>query len=184
METTIPDNFLLPVSPEQNGEDFTPDKLTAYGDWLEKGERDFIPIRERLDALTYAMAEGWCPPRMIENEIDHLNDVVSGYHCAKYLNETLQTLQDAEADWAAWQQMSPAARNERWDEHDRANAEAAERREVAAQISQRQNAFYAAMFAAGISPIPMADLSEVRLSESDRKLCDAELEISNMGNLV
>jgi hypothetical protein len=121
-----------------------PTALAAYYDWLEKGEQDFVPIKARLDALTYAMAEGWCPTRMIDAEIDHLDRVITGYHCAKYLNETLQTLQDAEADWAAWQQMSPAARDERWNERDRANAEAAERRKAREEAVARKNAIYEA----------------------------------------
>jgi hypothetical protein len=125
-------------------DDIDPIALTAWGDKLEQGERDLVPIQERLDALTYALADGWCPPRVIENEIDHLNNVVSKYHVAKYLNETLRTLQDGEADLVIWQQMPPPARDERWAERDRANAEAAERRESREAAVARKNAIYEA----------------------------------------
>jgi hypothetical protein len=162
----------------------TPEKLTAYGDWIEQGETDLVPIQKRLDALTCALAEDWCPPRVIENEIDHLNIVISGRYVAKYLKEILSTLQDGEADLALWQQMTPAQRDERRNEREREKAEANERREARAQINERQNAFYAAMFAAGISPIPMSEMSRpgFQLSESSRKMHEMELQIANLGN--
>jgi hypothetical protein len=135
-------------------DDHDPAALAAYGDWLEQGERDLVPIQERLDALSFALAEGWCPPRVIENEIDHLNSVIAPYHCAKYLNETLRTLQDGEADLAIWQQMPPAARDERWAERDRADAEAAERRKARQEAVARKNAIYEAARRAGMPLSP------------------------------
>jgi hypothetical protein len=167
--------------PEHNGDDCTPESVQRLADARDQAAEHLPAIRQRIDALRDAMDdEDWCP--LIENELDHLHRALSPYHLSRYLKDALATLQEAEADLAIWRTLSQAARDERWDARERADAEAAERRKAAAQISQRQNAFYAAMFATGISPIPMADLSEVRLSESDRKMCDAELEISNMGN--
>jgi hypothetical protein len=170
----------------------TPEKLTAYGDRLEKAAIDLVPIKARLDALTYTLADDWCTTRVIENELYHLSDSLglgiegfdesrAVYFIAKYLTETLRTLQEAEADLAIWRQMTPTQRDERWDAHEREKAEAAERRVKRAEISKQQDAFYSAFFAMGISPIPMG--TEVRFTkESERRLHELELEISNMGN--
>jgi hypothetical protein len=134
--------------------DIDPAALAGYGDWLEKGEQDFIPISERLDALAYAMADGWCPARAIEAEIDHLNSVLTGYHCAKYLNETLRTLQDAEADLARWRALSPDQRREIEDANARAKAEEAARYDAARKFDKRKADFYAAMKRANVLPSP------------------------------
>ncbi|QIG92088.1 hypothetical protein [Bradyrhizobium sp. 6(2017)] len=174
--------FIEPTFPEHNGDDFTAEVVQRLADARDDGERNLVPIQKRLGVLSFALSEGWCPPRVIENEIDHLNRVVSAYHLSRYLTDVLATLQEAEADLAIWQRTTPAQRDDRLSKREREKAEAAERARTRAHIYERQNAFYTAMFAAGISPIPMADLSEVQLSESDQKLCDAELEISNMGN--
>ena len=131
----------------------TPEKLTAYGDRLEKAAIDLVPIKARLDALTYTLADDWCAPRVIENELHHLSDTLglgiddfddsrAVYFIAKYLTETLRTLQEAEAEAAIWRQMTPTQRDERWDAHEREKAEAAERRKAEAVLRARKNAIY------------------------------------------
>jgi hypothetical protein len=170
--------FIEPTFPEQNGDDFAPEKMHAA---LDKAAQDLVPIHDRLDALNSALGEGWCAPRVIENEVDHLANVISTYHLSRYLADTLATLQDAEADLATWQRMTPTQRDERWSEREHEKAEAAERRKERAQINELQNAFYTAMFAAGISPIAMS--KKIRLTaESDIRLDATERQISNMGN--
>src|SRR6266851_1967982 len=119
-------------------DDLDPAALTAYGDWIEQGENDFEPISERLDALNDAIGEGWCPSRIVQGELKHLNDVLSGYHCAKYPCETRQTLNDAEADLATWQTLSEAARDAIIKADERADAEAAARRKALEEINQRK----------------------------------------------
>jgi hypothetical protein len=148
---------------------------TAWFDKLEQGERDLIPIQERLDALTGAQAEGWTPTRVVENELGHLNNVICGRYVAKYLADILSTLQEAEADLATW----PGQRAERLAAREREEAEAEERRQKQAEISKQQDAFYSAFFAMGISPIPMGAAA---IAESARALNDIERQISNMGN--
>ena len=130
-----------------------PEKLTAWGDALDATEQALPPIRERLDALNDAMAdEDWCPPRVIEGELAHLDSVLSGYHLRKYMKDVLALLDEAEADLATWRALSPAARDERWAEWERAEAERAARRQAEAQLRARSNEFYAAMKLANVSP--------------------------------
>jgi chromosome segregation ATPase len=175
------DGFIAPTYPAQFGDDWSPECVQRLVDAEEEAERDLIPIQERLDNLSYALAEGWCPTRVIENELDHLNSVISAYQVRKYLREVLATLQDGEADLVAWQRMTPAQRVQRRAEREREEAKAAERRKKQAEISAQQNAFYTKFFAMGISPIPTG--TEVRFTkESDRQLHELELEISNLGN--
>jgi hypothetical protein len=150
------DDFIGPVFPEQNGDDFTPEKLTAYGDWLEQGERDFGPISERLDALNDAMFdEDWCPSFDFKYELKHLNDVLGGYHCAKYLKETRQTLDGAEADLARWRTLPQPARDAIIEADERAEAELAARRKTAKEITERKAAFYESMKLANVRPSPV-----------------------------
>jgi hypothetical protein len=172
--------------------ELTPEKLTAIGDKLEQAAIDLVPIKARLDALTYELANDWCAPRVLKNELYHLSDSVglgiedfddcrAVHYVSKYLNAILITLQDGEADLAIWQKMTPAERDERWAQHEREKVEAVERRKKRAEIRAKQNAFYSALSAMGLSPIPTG--AEVRFTkESDRRLHELELEISNMGN--
>jgi hypothetical protein len=154
-----------------------PAARTAWIDALEQAEQALPPIRERLDALL--CVDGWCKPRMIEVELDHLDMVLSGYHLRRYMTTVLETLREAEADLATWQQMTPAQQDERWDARERENAERAERRKRQSEISAKQNAFYTSLCAMGIAPIPM---SAETIAESARALNDIERQISNMGN--
>ena len=137
--------------------------LTAWGDKLEQAALDLVPIKARLDALTYTLADDWCAPRGLENELHHLSDNLglgiddfddsrAVYFIAKYLTETLRTLQEADADLAIWQRMTPAARDERWDAREREKAEAAERRKAEAVLRARHAEFYAAMKQLNVSP--------------------------------
>ena len=166
--------------PEQNGDDFTPEVVQRMADQHEQAEKDLVPIRKRIDALNEAIfEEDWCPSRVVQGELSHLNNVLNKYHVAKYLEAIRQTLDDAEADLARWRKLSPAAQTEIVEADERAEAERAEWRQKQAEISKRQDAFYSAFFAMGISPIPM---SAVSIAESARTLNDHERQISNMGN--
>ena len=141
----------------------TPEKLTAIGDKLEKAALDLVPIKARLDALTYALGDGWCAPRVLENELYHLSDSIgldiedfddcrAVHYVAKYLTETLATLQEAEADLVIWQQMTEAARDERWNAREREKAALAERRKAEAVLKARHAEFYEAMSRMNVSP--------------------------------
>jgi hypothetical protein len=165
--------------PEQNGDDWSPESVRRLADVRDQAAEALPAIRQRIDALRDALDEGWLPPRVIKNEIDHLHRVLSPYHLSRYLTDALATLQEAEADLAVWQTLSPGARSERWAEWERAEAEAEQRRKQAAEISARQNAFYAAFFAMGISPIPMSAES---IAEPAKQLDAIERQISNMRN--
>jgi hypothetical protein len=173
--------FLKPTFPNDNGDGFTA-AVQKLADARDQAAEGLPAIRQRIDALRDAIDKGWCAPRGIENQINHLHRSLSPYHLSRYLKDALATLDEAEADWRTWQQMTATQRDERWVEWGRAEDAADERRKKQVEISKRQDAFYSAFFAMGISPIPMEALSEARLSESGQKLCDAELEISNMGN--
>jgi hypothetical protein len=184
------DDFIEPVYPEHNGDDFTPEVVQRLADARDQAAEHLMAIRQRLDALTYTLADDWCAPRGLENELHRLSDSLglgiddfddsrAVYFVAKYLTETLRTLQEADADLVMWQRMTPAERDQRWDAREREKAEAAERRQKRAEISKQQNAFYTAFFAMGISPIPMGAAA---IAESALKLNDIERQISNMGN--
>lgn len=163
METipTPPGALLKPLSqliepvlvfPEQFGDDWTPESVQRLADATDQGERDVAPIEERLNTLNDAMAEGWTPTRVIENELDHLGNVLSPYHLSRYLTEARVTLQDAEADLVSWQRMTPVQRDQRCTEREREQAALAARREAEAQLRQRHTAFYATMKRANVSP--------------------------------
>lgn len=130
------------VFPEQFGDDLTPEALTAWGDRLEQAEKDLVPIQERLDALNNALADGWCPSRLVQGELDHLNNVLTAYHARKYLSEIVQTLDDAEADFAAWETLSEAARDAIIEANERAEADLAARRKAREEASARKKAIY------------------------------------------
>jgi hypothetical protein len=89
---------------------------------------------------------------VIENELSHLHDVLSGYHLRKYMKDVLSLLQEAEADLAIWQQMTEAQRDDRWNGRERDKAEAAERRKAEAPFKARAAEFYAAMKQLNVSP--------------------------------
>ena len=120
----------------------TPEQRQAWQDQQAKGAEDFEPIMQRLDALSDAIDNGWCPSRSIKNELNHLNSVITAYHVGKYPRETRQTLDDAEADLAAWQTISPAARDAIKEADERAEAEAATRRKARQEAVARKNAIY------------------------------------------
>jgi hypothetical protein len=108
-----------------------PIALTAWYDKIEQGEADLPPIRERLDALLDALYdEGWTPLRTVRNEIEHLDNVISGHFLAKYLAETLTTLDCAEIDLASWRNLAPDKKRGLAEAHDRAEAELAARRKA------------------------------------------------------
>jgi len=171
--------FIEPTFPAQNGDDCTPESVQRLAGARDKAAEHLPAIRQRIDALYDALDGGWCAPRVIENQLGHLHRALSPYHLSRYLKNALATLTEAEADLASWQQMTESQQSERWAEHERDEAERAERRQKAAEISKQQDAFYSAFFAMGISPIPMS--AEV-IAESARALNDAERQISNMGN--
>jgi hypothetical protein len=132
--------------------DIDPVALAAYGDRLDQAEKDLVPLRARLDALNDATYEGWCPSRIVQGELSHLNDVLTSYHLAKYPAETVQTLNDATADLATWQTLSPDARDAIWKADEQAVAELAARREAEWLLRQRHDAFYEACRLANVSP--------------------------------
>ena len=136
--------FIEPVFPEQNGDDFTPEALDRWSEHLDQAEKDFAPISERLDALNDAIDDGWCPSRVVKGEIKRLNDVLTAYHVGKYLKDTCETLDQAEADFATWQTLSPAARDAIKEADERAEAESAARRKARQEAIARKNAIYAA----------------------------------------
>jgi hypothetical protein len=173
------DDFIEPVPPGHNGDDWSTESVQRLADARGPAAEHLPAISQRIDALYDALDEGWCAPRGIENQIDHLHRALSPYHLSRYLKDALATLQEAEADLAIWQRMTEAQRDECWAEHERDEAERAERRQKAAEISKQQDAFYSAFFAMGISPIPMSAES---IAESARALNETERQISNMGN--
>jgi hypothetical protein len=132
--------------------DIDPVALAAYGDRLDQAEKDLVPLRARLDALNDATYEGWCPSRIVQGELDHLNDVLDKYHVRKYLETIRSDLDVAEADLASWHTLTPAARDEIWKADERAEAELAARREAEALLKQRHDAFYEACRLANVSP--------------------------------
>jgi len=145
------DGFIAPTYPAQFGDDWSSASVQRLVDAEEKGERELIPIQERIDALTFAEAEGWTPIRSIENQLGHLRNVICGRYVAKYLKDILQTLQEAEADLAIWQQMTEAQRDERWDARERDKIEAEERRKQIRELEDRKNRLYD-MMPMGICP--------------------------------
>ena len=144
--------FIDPTFPAQNGDDFSREALTQWGDALDQAERDLPPFTERLDALNDAIEEGWCPSRIVQSELDHLNGVLCAYHLRKYRDVVVATLNDATADFATWQTLTPAQRDEIIAADERAEAERLARREAENKLRQRTNEFYAAMQKANISP--------------------------------
>src|ERR1700722_1030435 len=84
-----------------------PEKLTEFIDARDQEAEHLPAIRQRFDALYDALDDGWCAPRVIENQLGHLHRALSSYHFSRYLTETLRTLQEAEADLAIWQRMTP-----------------------------------------------------------------------------
>src|ERR1700743_232935 len=112
--------------------ELTPEKLTAYGDRLEQAEADLPAIRARISALYHAMIEdGWTPPGVVCAPLDNLNRGLSAWLAAERSKYVRETLEDAEADLATWQQMTPAQRDQRLADFERKNVEAAERRKKA-----------------------------------------------------
>jgi chromosome segregation ATPase len=162
----------------------TQEDINNWSARQDKAEDELPAIRERIEKLYAAIDDGWAPLRTVHAPLDNLDRGLSVWLVAERSKYVRQTLEEAEADLAAWRRMSPHEQQERVSANERDEAERLARREAAAQISQRQNAFYAAMFAAGISPIPMSVLSTpgLRLSESSRKLNEIEQQISNLGN--
>ncbi|MGY4295137.1 hypothetical protein ACVWXN_003232 [Bradyrhizobium sp. i1.4.4] len=135
----------------------TPEERQAYYDQLDKGAEDFEPIRARLNALNDAIDNGWCPSRIVKNEIGHLNDVLTAYHVGKYPNETRQTLNDAEADLATWHTLSESARDAIIAADERAEAELDARRKARQEASARKSAIYAAAKKIGMPLSPELD---------------------------
>jgi hypothetical protein len=133
--------------------ELTPEKLTAYGDRLEQAEADLPAIRTRISALYHAMIEdGWTPPGAVCAPLDNLNRGLSAWLAAERSKYVRETLEDAEADLATWQQMTPAQRDQRLADFERKNVEAAERRKAEAVLKQRHAEFYAAMKQLNVSP--------------------------------
>jgi hypothetical protein len=130
----------------ENGNDtdarIPPEETAAWHARLKKAEEDLPPLMTRLDALNEAIDDGWCPSRIVKNELSHLFDVLNAYHLRKYPTETRQTLDDAEAELATWRTLSEAARDEIWKADERADAEAAERRKARQEAVARKNAIY------------------------------------------
>lgn len=142
-----PDGHLQRIS---NGID--PVALAAYGDRLDQAEKDLVPLRARLDSLNDGIDEGWCPSRIVQGELSHLNDVLDKYHVAKYLKTIRRDIDDAEAELATWRTLSADARDVIWKADEQAEADLAARREAEAILKQRHDAFYAAMKRANVSP--------------------------------
>jgi hypothetical protein len=133
----------------------TPEQTKAWEDQQARGERDFGPISERLDALNEAIwNEGWCPSHDLKYELKHLNNVITAYHVGKYPKETRQTLDDAEAEIATWRTLSEAARDEIIAADERAEAEMAERRKARQAASARKAAIYEAARRTGMPLSP------------------------------
>ena len=130
--------------PDQFGDDFTLEAVSRWAEQSFAADEDFEPIVERLDTLIYAILEGWCPSRIVKNELDHLTDVLSSYHLAKYPAATRQTINDAEADLATWQTLSPAARDVIWKADEQAEADLVARQKARQVAIARKNAIYAA----------------------------------------
>jgi hypothetical protein len=153
METIEPKRKLL-LTFKEFCDRIPPEETNAWYDRLKKAEADLPAIQLRLDALVDSMDDGWCPPRVVQGELSHLNDVMSKFHLRKYTAETLQTLVDAEADLARWQTLSEAERDAIWAADEAAEAELVARRAVEQQLRKRSEAFYAACKQANAFPPP------------------------------
>jgi hypothetical protein len=141
METIRPQGKLL-LTFEEFCARIPPEETAAWHARLEKAEKDLPPLMTRLDAVNEAIDDGWCPSRIVRNEIEHLNDVLSAFHLRKYSAETRQTLDDAEADLATWRTLSTDARDEIWKADERAEADLAARRKARQEAGARKNAIY------------------------------------------
>ena len=129
-----------------------PEETAAWHARLEKAEEDLPSLMTRLDALNEAIGEGWCPSRIVKNELSRLDNVLNAYHLRKYPTETRQTLVDAELELATWQTLSPTERDAVWEADERAEAEIAARRKAEAVLRARHAEFYAAMQQMNVSP--------------------------------
>jgi hypothetical protein len=119
-----------------------PEQTAAWHARLEKAEEDLPPLTTRLDALNEAIDDGWCPSRIVKNELSHLDDVLNAYHLRKYPAETRQTLDDGEAELATWQTLSEAARDAIIEANERAEAELVARRKAIQEARARKAAIY------------------------------------------
>ena len=128
----------------------TPEKLTAYGDRLEKAEKELPAIRARIDAL--CEADDWRRLPEVSSPLENLDRRLSTWLVAERRRYVDETLHDAEADLAMWRRMSAAEQAARVAEIKRIENEAAERRKAEAVLRARHEDFYATMKKLNVSP--------------------------------
>jgi hypothetical protein len=131
-----------------------PAALTAYYDHIEAAERDLPPIKERLDALTDAMADGWCPSRVLENELEHLDQVLSAYHFNKYRDDVMSLLGQGEADLLIWRLLTEEQRDARRAQREAEEAERERKRVEREAACARKAAIYESAKRTGIPLSP------------------------------
>lgn len=144
------------VFPAQFGDDFNSEFLD---DWAEAhfDDENLGPIGERVKTLNAAIDGGWCPSRMVKSDLVHLSGVLTSYHLARYPAETLQTLDDAEAEFATWQTLPEAARDAIIEANERAEADLAARRKARQEAIARKNAIYEAARKIGMPLSPVME---------------------------